>query len=68
MIIPSEECHRYAGWHTRVPLSKRHTAADLVLHEIGDIVKGEWNAGVIVQQEAVAGSCVVVHHQLLHSA
>ena len=40
----------------------------LVLHEIGDVIKGERNAGVIIQQEAVACSCVVVNHELLHSS
>ena len=39
----------------------------LVLHEIGNVIKGERNAGVVIQQEAVACSCVVVNHQLLHS-
>mmetsp|Transcript_16539 Transcript_16539/g.49489 ORF Transcript_16539/g.49489 Transcript_16539/m.49489 type:complete len:357 (+) Transcript_16539:835-1905(+) len=38
----------------------------LVLHEGCDVVEGEGDGGVVVQQEAVGGRRVVVHHQLLH--
>lgn len=42
-------------------------ASHLVLHEIGDIIKGEGYTGVIIQQEAVTRSCVVIDHELLHA-
>ena len=42
--------------------------AHLVLHELLDVIQGEGDGGVIIQQEGVAGGCVVVHHQLLHAA
>ena len=39
----------------------------LVLHEVGDVIKGEGYAGVVIQQEAVTRSRVVIDHELLHA-
>jgi hypothetical protein len=38
----------------------------LFVHKVLDVVEGEGDGGVVVQQEGVAGRRVVVHHQLLH--
>lgn len=65
ILMSLELCLDVKLWHQLFNITG--LGAHLVVHLCKDVIGGEWQCTVVIQQEAVAGTAAMLHHCLLHA-